>query len=124
VLVPQSETVYTWHWNGVGVAAAIAVGAVIERISGAVAAAVPNFAERTASSRRVTALPVPESTSISSSPWSSNAETSSSSSAWRTTSSGRPSSAEIAVASLLPSQACHTRVASALRQCARFLVRS
>jgi hypothetical protein len=45
---------------------------VIDRISGAVATAVPTFADRTANSRRVTdlplPLPLPGPTSISSSP--------------------------------------------------------
>jgi hypothetical protein len=51
--------VYTPHPNGVGVAAAAGVGATIDRINGADAAAAPTLAERTAISRRVTTLPLP-----------------------------------------------------------------
>jgi hypothetical protein len=123
-LLPFELPVEIAHALNVGVATAIAVGAVIERISGAAAAAVPSFAERTASSRRVTALPLPGVTSTSSSPCSSSPHASSSSTAWRTTSSARPTSADIVLASVLPSQACHTRAASAPRQCARLLIRS
>jgi hypothetical protein len=125
-LLPQELPVETAHASNDGVTAAIAVGAVIERISGAVATAAPTFAERTPSSRRVTALPLPlpEPTSISSSPGSSSSAASSSSNESRTTSSGRLSCAEIAARSLRPSQACQTRAAVALRQCARLLIRS
>jgi hypothetical protein len=125
-VLPQELPEEIAHAVNVGVIAAIAVGAVIDRISGAVATAVPTFAERTASSRRVTALPLPlpEPTWVSSRPWSSSCEASSSSSASRTSSNGRSSCAEIAARSVLPSQACQTRAAVALRQCARRLLRS
>jgi hypothetical protein len=64
-LLPHELPVEIAQASNVGEAAAIAVGAVIDRISGAVAAAVPTFAERTASWRRVTALPLPGPTSTS-----------------------------------------------------------
>jgi hypothetical protein len=125
-LLPHELPVEIAHASNVGEAAAIAVGALIDRISGAVATAVPTFAERTASSRRVTALPLSlsEPTLISSSPRSSSCEASSSSTASRTRSSRKPSCLEIAVSSLLPSQASQTRAAVAPRQCARWLIRS
>jgi hypothetical protein len=124
--LPQELPEETTHWLNVGVIAAIAVGAVIDRISGAVATAAPTFAERPASSRRVMALPLPlpVPTLTSSRPWSSSCEASSSSTASRTSSSERLSCSEITVQSLLPSQACQTRAAVALRQCARWLTRS
>lgn len=52
-LAPQSWVVKISHWKGVGVAAATAVGAVIERIRGAATIAPPTCAERLVSSRRV-----------------------------------------------------------------------
>jgi hypothetical protein len=58
-LLPQELPVEIAHALNDGEAAAIAVGVVIDRISGAAATAVPIFAERIPSSRRVMVLPLP-----------------------------------------------------------------